>query len=180
MALLTFLGFFAAFIIALCIVVGIASRSVSWYLSKVLRQRFGVKLKIGRFGFFSIQEVHLQFRDGTTLEVEKAWLTSNLISAKYSSLVVICLGDVRLQAHFDKLLEKKEPDRGPPDRTTRTFKLQLSRKARAIFKRLSVHVWNASMMQLGAPSHDCLLHVTLQEIAFHVLARDSEYVSLLF
>uniref|UniRef100_A0A224YP88 Protein, containing Apt1 domain n=1 Tax=Rhipicephalus zambeziensis TaxID=60191 RepID=A0A224YP88_9ACAR len=175
MALLAFLGFFAAFIIALCIVVGIASRSVSWYLSKVLRQRFGVKLKIGRFGFFSIQEVHLQFRDGTTLEVEKAWLTSNLISAKYSSLVVICLGDVRLQAHFDKLLENKAPDRGPPDKSARTFKLQLSRKARAIFKRLSVHVWNASMMQLGAPSQDCLLHVTLQEIAFHVLARDSEY-----
>ncbi|KAL1428375.1 hypothetical protein MTO96_002757 [Rhipicephalus appendiculatus] len=175
MALLAFLGFFAAFIIALCIVVGIASRSVSWYLSKVLRQRFGVKLKIGRFGFFSIQEVHLQFRDGTTLEVEKAWLTSNLISAKYSSLVVICLGDVRLQAHFDKLLENKAPDRGPPDKSARTFKLQLSRKARAIFKRLSVHIWNASMMQLGAPSQDCLLHVKLQEIAFHVLARDSEY-----
>lgn len=171
----TFLGIFAAFIIAVCIVVGIASRSISWYLSKLLQQRFGIKLKIGRFGFFSIQEVRLQFRDGTTLEVEKAWLTSNLFSTKYSSLIVICLGEVRLQVHFDKLLENKPPDRGPPDKKPREFKLQLSRKARALFKRLSVHICNASVMQLGAPSQDCLLHATLQEIAFHVLARDAEF-----
>ncbi|XP_077510503.1 bridge-like lipid transfer protein family member hobbit isoform X1 [Amblyomma americanum] len=175
MAFLTFLGIFATIILSICVVVGIASRSLSWYLSKFLRQRFGIKLKIKRFGFFSIQEVHLQFRDGTTLEVEKAWLTSNLFSTRYSSLVVICLGDVRLQVHFDKLLENRTPEREPPDKTPRSFKLQLSRKARAIFKRLSIHVCNATVMQLGAPSQDCLLHVTLQEIAFHVLARDSEY-----
>ncbi|KAH9376627.1 hypothetical protein HPB48_005838 [Haemaphysalis longicornis] len=108
-----------------------------------------------------------------------ATILTHVVFNKVTSLIVICLGEVRLQVHFDKLLENKPPDRGPPDKKPREFKLQLSRKARALFKRLSVHVCNASVMQLGAPSQDCLLHATLQEIAFHVLARDAEfYVSL--
>lgn len=74
--------------------------------------------------------------------MEKAWLTSNLFSTKYSSLIVICLGEVRLQVHFDKLLENK-----PPDKKPREFKLQLSRKARALFKVgcILVEAWRAPL-----------------------------------
>ncbi|XP_029850428.2 protein KIAA0100 [Ixodes scapularis] len=170
MMFLTFLGVFLLLFLACCILVGVASRTLSWYLSRALQQRYDIKLKIGRFGFFSIQEVYLQFRDGTTLEVEQVWFTSSLFSTKYSSLFVVCLGDVRLQAHFDKLLENKPTKRLPPDKPPAQGKIQLPGKAMTFFKRMSLHVHNASIMQLGAPSQDCLLHATFQELAMHVLS----------
>ncbi|KAG0425423.1 hypothetical protein HPB47_027401, partial [Ixodes persulcatus] len=114
-------------------------RTLSWYLSRALQQRYNIKLKIGRFGFFSIQEVYLQFRDGTTLEVEQVWFTSSLFSTKYSSLFVVCLGDVRLQAHFDKLLENKPTKRLPPDKPPAQGKIQLPGKAMTFFKDTSTN-----------------------------------------
>ncbi|XP_064459763.1 protein hobbit-like [Ornithodoros turicata] len=163
-------------VIFICALLTIGSRFLSWYLSRHLRIRYGLKLKIGSIGFFTVQGLYLQLSDGTTLEVEKIWLSSNLFCKRYCSFLVVCLGDVRLQVHLSKLLESNPMHKVPPDKyvSVAPKRIQLSRRLTSIVKGASIHIFNVSVMQLGSPSLDCLLHTTAQELALHFLAQGSK------
>ncbi|XP_054707310.1 LOW QUALITY PROTEIN: protein hobbit-like [Uloborus diversus] len=134
---------------------------LSWFLHR----KYGVKLKIGSYGLMCFRNIQLHLRNGLKLEIEHVGLSSYLLNSKYKSLVVICMNDIRLQSDVKWIKSRTAQKRSSDgkDSSSSLFKYF------SVLKFLSLHVLNASVMQLGKSDEEFLLHSSFQELCLYFI-----------
>ncbi|XP_023232314.1 uncharacterized protein LOC111632180 [Centruroides sculpturatus] len=148
------LGIFLSYFITLIII-----RLLTVYFSWKLNKKYNIKFKIGRVGFLCLKEVFLQLEKDITLEIENIWLSSGLLHSNYRTFLVLCISDFRLQGNILEWIRSK--------RTKKTNQSNEAKKIKfpSILKKISLHVKNTNVMQIGSVGRVCMLHVTVHELS---------------
>ncbi|GIX80787.1 protein KIAA0100 [Caerostris darwini] len=128
---------------------------LSWFL----HGKYGVKLKVGGYGFMCFRNIHLQLKNGLKLEIEYIGVSSWLFNSNLKSIIVICLNDIRLQGDTEWLMSRRTSKQQIGNRSSSGIPVKLF----SFLKFISLHVSNASVMQLGKSDEEFLLHLSFQE-----------------
>lgn len=130
-------------------------------LSWLLLKKYGVKLKIGGYGLLSFHDIHLQLKDGLKLEIEYARISSSFFNSSHKSLIVLYINDIRIQGDTDWIIAHTASNNNSSVHKKTTISLI---KFISVLKFFSLHVLNASVMQLGKSDEEFLLHFSFQEL----------------
>ncbi|GBN08188.1 Protein KIAA0100, partial [Araneus ventricosus] len=119
----------------------------------------GVKLKVGGYGIMCFRNIHLQLKNGLKLEIEYVGVSSYLFNSNLKSIFVICLNDIRLQGDTEWIISRKASNQQSDSKSSSP----LPKKFFSFLKFISLHVSNASVMQLGKSDEEFLLHLSFNE-----------------
>lgn len=167
--LYSFFGLFLSYLFVL-----IAIRLLTLYFSWKLNKKYSIKFKVGRVGFFCLKEVFLQLEKDITLEIEYIWISSGILQSNYRTLLTLCISDFRLQGNIIEWVKSNRKNNQQNEDKRIKFL--------SILKRISLHITNANIMQIGSAGQVCMLLTTVQELSIlfttdNVLGKI--YISLL-
>ncbi|KAF8767944.1 Protein KIAA0100 like protein [Argiope bruennichi] len=164
-----FLLFSIASLVTFILVLHFGVKALSWFLHR----KYGVKLKVGGYGIMCFRNIHLQLKNGLKLEIEYVGVSSYLFNSNLKSILVICLNDIRLQGDTEWIISRKASNQQSDSKKSSS----LPEKFFSFFKFISLHVSNASVMQLGKSDEEFLLHLSFQEFNLYC-CRLSEKMQL--
>ncbi|XP_035224476.1 protein KIAA0100-like isoform X2 [Stegodyphus dumicola] len=146
----------------------ISIKLLSWFLYR----KYGMKLKVGGYGFLGFRDIHLQLRNGLKLEIEYVGLNSYLFSSNLKNFFVICINDIRLQGDTDWI---KSYTPSTKKQSERKIFLTAFPSCTFLLKFVSLYILNASVMQLGKSDEEFLLHFSFQEFNLYCCCVQSSF-----
>ncbi|XP_015914174.1 protein hobbit [Parasteatoda tepidariorum] len=159
--------FIVCILILIIFFLHLPTKALSWFLHK----KYGMRLKVGGYGFLRFRNLHIQLRNGLKLEIECVGLSSRLFNSSLKSLLVICVSDIRLQGDANWILSRKK---SATVKSHQEKSILTSLLYKPLLKFLSLNISNASVMQLGKSDEEFLLHLSFQEFSLHFCSGESD------
>ncbi|KAL3856242.1 hypothetical protein ACJMK2_011019 [Sinanodonta woodiana] len=162
----------------LYLVVGIwlTMRILALVLQFLIKRGTGILVKIGSVGLGSFNNVHIGIRKGLHVEIDKLWLSSCFVNDSIRKPLVLCVGDIRIQA--DASSQQKENKRvdsthtPPPNLPPKQFVLP---KFAAYLQHFGLKINSLTVMLLKTMVPDCLIHVTGQELGLDISCPEDSF-----
>ncbi|XP_014678249.1 PREDICTED: protein KIAA0100-like [Priapulus caudatus] len=158
--------------IAAIILYFVISRLVKFLIQQWLSVKFHLTVHIGKIGFLKLYNVSLLLRNDAKVEIDAVWISSSLVNANVSTLIALCVEEVRVQADLhNKQMRKKKKKVGThePD----AMESKLVRAIVSMMPYMSIRISDVSVVLLRAVFQDCLLHSTVNEFSLSCTQEDS-------
>ncbi|KAL4223450.1 hypothetical protein ACF0H5_016921 [Mactra antiquata] len=141
-------------------------RVIAIIVQYVIKRLTGVLLKIGRTGFGSFHDIHISVKDGLQVEIDKLWFSSCYLNEEVRQPVVICFGEVRVQANGHGPRDRVPPS---PQQQNMTPPVQLALpKIATYLQYFGFKVQSLTVMLLKTMLEDCLIHCEGQELGLDI------------
>lgn len=133
-------------------------------LQFVVRRKTGILVKIGRVGFGTFYRIHIELKKGHHVEIDKVWLSSCYFSEGIRQPLVLCMGDVRVQA---STLGPR--DAGPPSPKLETSTKQFALPKFATYlQHFGLKIQSLTVMLLKTMIPDCLIHIEGHDLGLDI------------
>ncbi|XP_060562860.1 LOW QUALITY PROTEIN: protein hobbit-like [Ruditapes philippinarum] len=152
----------------LYIIVGLwlSMRVLALILQFVIKRKTGILVRIARTGFGAFHNIHITIREGLQVEIDKVWLSSCYVNEEIRQPVVLCMGEVRIQANTDGSHDRKKKTAPHPSSVpSKQFALP---KFAAYLQHFGLKIQSLTVMLLKTMVADCLIHIEGNELGLDI------------
>ncbi|WAR03618.1 K0100-like protein [Mya arenaria] len=136
----------------------------------LIKKKTGILVKISRVGLGAFHNIHIGIKQGLQVEIDKVWLSSSYLNDAVRQPLVLCMGEVRIQANTEGSHERAQhlPPTKPRDRN-KIFALP---KLATYLQHFGIRVDSLTVMLLKTMIADCLIHVEGQTLGLDISCVD--------
>ncbi|XP_052800693.1 protein hobbit-like [Mya arenaria] len=148
----------------------LSMRILALILHFLIKKKTGILVKISRVGLGAFHNIHIGIKQGLQVEIDKVWLSSSYLNDAVRQPLVLCMGEVRIQANTEGSHERAQhlPPTKPRDRN-KIFALP---KLATYLQHFGIRVDSLTVMLLKTMIADCLIHVEGQTLGLDISCVD--------
>ncbi|XP_052234314.1 protein KIAA0100-like isoform X2 [Dreissena polymorpha] len=143
-------------------------RIIAVILQFVIRRKTGILVKIARVGFGAFHKIHISVKQGLQVEIDKVWISSSYVNDQFRQPLVLCLGEVRIQANTNEPIRERAHPAPTNRKEGASGGVHALLKLATYIQHFGIRIDSLTVMLLKTMIADCLIHVEGQGLGLDI------------